>query len=182
MSISGSPRFGCIVDVTEATAAGAGSASATTRPVALGGSAAAPTTTLPATLAPGTGGSTSINVIVDGFFTLAGAGTLTLDLTTFTGLTGTKTLTKCRGFCFLNAAAAEAAVGLAFTVSGTASNGFLAGGNIPPSTAPATVSPNSQCSGSNLNIAGWTVDATHKNVIITAGATSASGYFCFFGE
>jgi hypothetical protein len=181
MSVNGSPRFGCIVDITEAIAASASSSVPTTRPVQLG-AAAAPTSPLPAALTPGTGVSAGCNVIIDGLISLAGAATLTIDLTTFTSGGATKSLSKCRGFFFVNTAPAESAAGLAFTVSGTASNGFLAGGNIPPSTAPATLSPAGQASGSNLNIAGWTVDATHKTVIVTAGATGATGYFVFFGE
>ena len=182
MSVVGSPRFGVTVDLTESNPAGAGSAVATSRLVQVGSTAASPTTPNPANLTPGAGASAGANIIVDGLISLGASATLTIDLTNFAALTGAKTLAKCRGYHILNTAAAEAGASFAFTVSATAANGFTAGGKIPPSTAPATVEPNSFLAGSNLNIAGWPVGGTAKTIIITAGTSGASGYLVFFGE
>ena len=180
MSISGSPRFGAICDVTDLTPASSVSASAQTRPVTLGPSSASANTALPATLVAGTGSPSSVNAILDGQISLAGGATLTIDLSSFNS--GAKSLTKCRGCHFVNSAAADAGSGSGFTVSAASSNGFTAGGNLPPSTAPATVSPNGSLNATNLNTAGWAVTGSAKQVVITAGALGASGYFAFIGE
>lgn len=182
MGIANTPRVGAIVDITESIAAGSGSAVPQVRNVTIGCTASAPTSAVAVQLIPGTGGPMSINQVLDGFLTLGANATFTIDLTNFTGSSGTKTLAKCRGYDFLNTAAADAGSANNFTVSATASNGFTAGGKLPPSTAPATVEPNSQFFGDNLNSAGWTVNGAAKTVIITAGSGGANLYFAFWGE
>lgn len=178
MAIS-SARFGAITDIQESLAAGASASSPISAAAQLpqGSSPAATRSLSPAT----TGTPTSCAVKIDGVAVLGAAGTLTVDLTNFVGANGaTKTLAKLRGYHFENEAAADAGVNAGVTVTSGASNGQAFRGKF--NATGYVVMPNSCDLGCDLNTAGVTVDATHKNVTFTAGSAGATFRFCFWGE